>query len=115
MDHSDEWKMRFARELADAIARKSLERGQYIEANFQTMLIATYGDKLDTMHEKTLEALRMSFFGGAGAIFGLLTDDIVPDNEWEDMICCVSSELDQYVVDFSKKHGLPCPQKKFTD
>lgn len=95
-----EYLRRFERELVD--------KGKLIEAGFVGLRLAAIPEDAG---KTQLEEMRNAFFAGAQHLFAsimdVLDDDREPTNADLARMGLIQAELDVFIRDFSKRHGLP--------
>lgn len=98
-----EYLRRFERELVD--------KGKLIEAGFVGLRLAAIPEDAG---KTQLEEMRNAFFAGAQHLFSSIMDIMDDDHEptAADLkrMDLIQSELDVFIRDFSKKHGLRGPR-----
>lgn len=93
--------------LADAIAKKLVDRGCLIEAGWQSLRTLSLPADVPALQ---LEEMRNAFFAGAQHVFGTMINMLDPDKEpTENDLCRMSmihSELTQFIAEFKKRYQL---------
>ena len=89
------------------LERELVDKGKLIEAGWVSLRIAA----IPTDAGKTqLEEMRMAFFAGAQHLFGsimtILDEDREPTSADLRRMDLINAELEIFIRDFSKKHGL---------
>lgn len=96
------------REFLRRFERELVDKGKLIEAGWVSLRLAAIPDDAEATQ---LSEMRMAFFAGAqhlfGSIMGILDDDREPTDADLRRMDLISTELEGFIRDFSKKHGLP--------
>ncbi len=96
------------REVLDRVVKELIDRGQLIEAGFQSLLAVAY--KGVNIPPDIQEQMREVFFGGAqhlhGAVFQVMDDGPEPTENDMRRLDNIATELAEYLEKFKKKHGI---------
>jgi hypothetical protein len=104
--------------IATAITKTLMKEGRLIEIGFRLFLVHSYtaeGEEPTAglpagMGEGQYDQLRSAFFGGAQHLFGSLMVGLDPDHEVteedERRVMLIGAELDAFIADYAKRHGL---------
>lgn len=96
------------REHLRRLERELVDKGQLIEAGWVGMRLAAIAEDAGRAQ---LEEMRSAFFAGAQHLFASIMD--IMDDDHEPTVAdfrrmdLISAELDVFIREFSKKHGLP--------
>jgi hypothetical protein len=91
-------------------SKRATAEGLLIEVGWLSLRLMTMPDDPDPVR---LEECRMAFFAGAQHVFGSLLTIMDEDREPTDADLAkmgqISDELDRFIVDFKRKHGIDLP------
>lgn len=110
------------RKISTAITKMLMKEGRLIELGFRLFILHSYtgpdlvpsqSTPLD-MPKEQYDGLRMAFFSGAQHLFGSLTTGLDDDDESTEenirKMELIQSELDWFIDEFAKAHGLDHPK-----
>jgi hypothetical protein len=96
------------REFLRRLERELVDKGKLIEAGWVSLRLAAIPEDAGKVQ---LEEMRNAFFAGAQHLFASIMDVMDDDREPTEAdlarMSQISAELDVFIRDFSKKHGLP--------
>lgn len=99
--------MQTTKEAIEQITKALTDEGFIIEAGWQSLRLMTLGPDAS---ERQLDDLRNAFFAGAQHIFFSIMTMLEPGEEGTDndlrRLSQINNELERFLADFSKKHGL---------
>lgn len=90
------------------LERELTDKGKLIEAGWVSLRLAAIPEEAG---KTQLEEMRSAFFAGAqhlfGSIMSILDDDREPTPADLRRMDMINAELEVFIRDFSRKHGLP--------
>lgn len=96
------------REFLRRLERELVDKGKLIEAGWVGLRLAAIPEDADRTQ---LESMKEAFFAGAQHLFSsimdILEDDADPTDADLNRMDQIGAELDGFIRDFAKKHGLP--------
>jgi hypothetical protein len=100
------------REVINRITQELVDKGLLIEAGWVGLRMVSLPPNAPQVQ---VDSMRMAFFAGAQHLFSSLLSFMDEDREPTDRdmvrMAMVQSELDEYLKQFKKQHGLP-PDKE---
>lgn len=95
------------REFLRSLERELVDKGKLIEAGWIGLRLAAIPEDADRTQ---LESMKEAFFAGAQHLFASIMDILEDDREPTEAdlkrMDLINAELDGFIRDFAKKHGL---------
>jgi hypothetical protein len=99
------------RDFLAKLGRELVDKGKLIEAGWVSLRLIAISPEADALQ---LNEMRMAFFAGAqhlfGSIMSIMEEDREPTENDMRRMSQISDELDLFIAEFQKKHGLKPPQ-----
>lgn len=97
----------------EKVTQELMDQGRIIEAGFRAMISFAYLDADPPMQKDQEDELRAAFFAGAQHLWGSIMCSLDPGEEPteddERRFALIQSELDTFIADFRKSHGIESP------
>lgn len=96
-------------ELANAMTLDLVDRGKLIAGGYAGFIQAAYGDAKNVPYDQ-LQQLHAAFFAGAQHTFAGVVhviDHAASEAQASRRMDRINAELQQFIRDFAKKHGVP--------
>jgi hypothetical protein len=99
------------RDFLVKLSRELVDKGKLIEAGWISLRLAAISPEAEAVQ---LNEMPMAFFAGAqhlfGSIMSIMDEDREPTDADMNRMSLISDELDTFIAEFQKKHGLKPPQ-----